>query len=262
MSVTALIDGDIIVYSCGFAVETHSYVTPDGVVFSYIKQAKEHCQEYNLDPELIERDVDCEPLSHCLNNVKTMLNDILKQTGADDYKIFLTGTGNFREQIATIRKYKDNRTLKPVYKEAIISYLKEHWNAETVDGMEADDMLGICQDWDTVICTTDKDLNMIPGMHYNWRNKELYNVSDQDAQYAFYYQLLIGDTTDNIPGVPRVGPKTAEKLLNHLTTEEDMYIAALCAYEGAYEKPFEALFENARLLWILRDDADEWSPPL
>jgi len=262
MSTTALIDGDIVVYSCGFAVETPSFITPDGMIFAYIKQAKEHCKEYNLDPELIEREVDCEPLSHCLNNVKTMLNDMIKQVGADDYKIYLTGTGNFRERIATIRKYKDKRTIKPVYKEAIISYLKEHWDAETVDGMEADDMLGIRQDWDTVICTTDKDLNMVPGLHYNWLYKTLYNVSEADGMYSFYYQLLIGDSTDNIQGVPGVGPKTAEKILNHLTTEEDRFWAALCEYEKAYDKPLEALIENARLLWILRDDADEWSPPV
>lgn len=63
----------------------------------------------------------------------------------------------------------------------------------------------------TVICTKDKDLDMISGLHYNWtKDKEPYEVSEQQALKAFYSQLLTGDRVDNIQGIKGIGNKKAE----------------------------------------------------
>jgi 5'-3' exonuclease len=85
------------------------------------------------------------------------------------------------------------------------------------DDIEADDLLG---HWSTerpdgVICTIDKDLNQLPGIHYTpyYKNPRLYEVSLEEANQFFCYQMLCGDSIDNIPGVPGVGPVKAKEIL-------------------------------------------------
>ena len=45
----ALVDGDIIVYSCGFASDIREWHCPDGKIFSYSKEAKAYCEDNGLD---------------------------------------------------------------------------------------------------------------------------------------------------------------------------------------------------------------------
>ena len=120
-----LIDGDIIVYSAGFAAETSQYLCADGKLFRYKRDAKEHCELWNLDVEEIERIVDPEPLENVLHNVSSMIKNIVRQTGADEHQIFLSGVDNFREEVATIRPYKGTRdsTHKPFYYNKIKEYI-------------------------------------------------------------------------------------------------------------------------------------------
>ena len=210
-----------------------------------------------------------EPVANCLHSVKMMIKDIVKNAGCDEYTCFLTGQGNFREDIATIRPYKGNRVQpKPDHYDAITNYIMEHHNGEMVCGMEADDAMGITQFADyhigsegsTVIATIDKDLDQIPGWHYNWKRNSLYNVTMDEADKFFYTQLLMGDTVDNIQGVPGLGKVGAARIIAACEDEEDMYWAAVCEYSKKYEKPMEALIENARLLWILRYKDQTWEP--
>ncbi len=262
--IKVLIDGDIIVYASGHAAQQVTYRTPDGMETGYIKRAREHCELYNLDEEDIERVVEAEPLSHVLHNVSSMINGIIKDTGADEYQIFLSGEDNFRESVATIRPYKGTRTVesKPVHYNKIKEYIITNWGAEVVDGMEADDMLGISQDIDTVIASLDKDLDMIPGNHYNWRTKEMYYITEEEGTYNFYKQLLTGDTTDNIQGVPGIGTVKAERILKPFRPEEEYFWDVLAAYnKSSYDFPMLALIENAQLLYILREDGAMWEPP-
>ena len=50
---TALVDGDIIVYSCGFASDIREWHCPDGTIFSYNKEAKEYCDDNGLDKDCL-----------------------------------------------------------------------------------------------------------------------------------------------------------------------------------------------------------------
>lgn len=260
----ALIDGDIIIYSCGFSVERVHYSLPDGRTFKRKRDANCECDLLGIARKEITKHSHIDPLRHCLGNTNKLIKSILEATEADDYKIFISGSDNFRHELATIKPYKGNRDpdLKPVYKNELEDHLFYTWKAQVVAGMEADDLLGIHQDINTVICTTDKDLDQIPGMHYNWGNNLLYNISEADACYNFYFQLLMGDPTDNIRGVPGVGRKTAAIILGRCKGEEEMYWETLREYCRTHEKAFEALKENADLLWICRSNQLEWRPPV
>ena len=81
--------------------------------------------------------------------------------------------------------------------------------------LEADDLLGIYgQTPGTVMVTIDKDLRTVPGVHFNPdKDLEPVTVTPEEAQKARLRQWLTGDSTDNIPGIPGIGPKKADKIL-------------------------------------------------
>ena len=88
-----------------------------------------------------------------------------------------------------------------------------------MDYLEADDVMGIISTREPgkhIIASIDKDLNQIPGKHFNWYKdtNKVYDVSDYDGTRLFYKQILTGDTVDNYKGVPGIGPKKADKLLD------------------------------------------------
>lgn len=205
---------------------------------------------------------DDEPLEYKLQSVKTVIDNIMAQfPEATSRRAFLSGKNNYRDKLATIRIYKGNRDPhnKPVYYDEIREYLIGYQGAEVVDGMEADDALGIAQwaakDKSTCIVTSDKDLNCIPGWHYNWVKGETYYQTLAEANKCFWSQVLTGDTTDNIQGIPKVGPKTAEKVLSKTNGSwVDMYAAVGEEYKKYYkDQAYAAFHENASLIWIQRD---------
>lgn len=274
----ALIDGDILLYTVGFSVEKKIYrlVREDGTVykeFRYSKDMWDHIsalpQEF-LDTLDIQHDKDVEPWSHCLHNLKEMLNPIMDKTGAQEYMIFLSGPENFREEIATLQPYKGNRdpNNKPFYYNKLKSVLITDHLATISDRQEADDELGITQmelnarDVDTVICTRDKDLRMIPGKHYHFDTKLVTEVSEIEGLRTFYTQMLVGDTIDNIPGIKGIGPIKAKRLLKDCKEEEDMFKVVREKYQEQYgSDAHKYILETGRLLWIRRNRDELWEPP-
>lgn len=237
-----LIDGDLLVYRTGFAVQKK---TADGLIV--------------------------EPPEHAYYLIKKQINTILKACNADRYRLFLTSDdkSNYRFKVATTKPYKANRLqAKPHYYGDLRRYMLEHWGAEMIYGKEADDAIGIAQctgNGKTTICSIDKDLLMIPGLHYNFVSDTHYRFDDPGELFHhkkhkilggalkwFYAQMLMGDTADNIPGLSGIGPKKAYKLLNDLDTEEKMIYTVKKEYEkhGAIDR-FE---EIANLLWIQREE--------
>lgn len=193
--------------------------------------------------------------------VATRLNAQIKNiqisTGATSYQLYLTGDGNFRNQVATIRHYKGTRPVdKPYWYEQLRRYLINFRNAQLIEGWEADDQLAMDQREDTILCSLDKDLDMVPGAHYNWTKDKYYHISALDGIQNFYCQLLTGDRVDNIPGLHGVGKSsTYLKRIRELDSEPDMLSVVLEEYDkrfGRYAWPF--LEENAQLLWMVRHE--------
>lgn len=233
MSIVVHIDGDIIVYSVGFAAN-------DG------------------------------PVENALHSCKVLLARIMRETDADDYVLHLTGKGNFRDDLATIQGYKDNRkdAPKPHHYEAIRTYLCKKFGAYVSEGMEADDTIGIALTSDTmdtlVLASLDKDLNMIPGAHYNWRKSELFYIDEDEADKFFIEQLLTGDSTDNIPGLKRITGKVATRRIKQYCTEPDEFTECVDRVRETYlehapDLDVDAvLHEIGNLLWIRRYGYDTW----
>ena len=58
----------------------------------------------------------------------------------------------------------------------------------------------------------------IAGIHYNYVKKEWQEVSADEATINLYRQILVGDRSDNVPGLPKVGEVTAEKIIYNATS--------------------------------------------
>jgi len=303
--VTLLIDGDPLVYACGFVAEKRRHllswvdVTKDGDVirratFESAWRRDRFIELVNLHPDEYEAELYSipYPFSFAAQAFRTTLEGIEKNVGEylravghepGGTRIYLTGTGNFRAELATIKPYKGNRTApRPYHYDALRQYMVEKHGAKVVNGIEADDAVSIIQ-WRgrqktpkhprTIICTVDKDLLMVPGFHYNTREKEAWYQSPEEAQLAFYRQLLTGDGTDNIPGCHGIGKARASVILPSLLwSERQMYDVVLAEYAAnmvrypehhrPHTLPEDALLENARLLWMLRHKGDVWEPPV
>jgi len=99
---------------------------------------------------------------------------------------------------------------------------------------------------DTIIWSEDKDLLTIPAKH--WIDGKVVTISEEEAKYNFYYQTLVGDSTDNYKGCPSVGSVTANKLLSQ-DCSWDSVVDAFKS-KGLSE---EVALENARLARILHN---------
>lgn len=181
-----------------------------------------------------------------------LVDQILVNTEATEYHLYLTGKNNFRYTVYP--EYKAHRPKeKPFWLEKIRQYLIANFNAEVIDGQEADDAMGIAQTNDTIICSIDKDLLMIPGHHYNFVKDEFTEIDDYQGLLNFYTQCLMGDRADNIKGIEGVGVKRAEKILKDRLTEKEMFDAVRDAYGND-----EEFIMNAKVLWIRRQPNEDW----
>lgn len=268
-------------YACGFAAEKGEYIISytnalgDQVeeAYTYKKDYVARLSRLGNPPHTIEFARRPEPVENALHNVKVAINEIVKNVGSDDMVVYLSGPTNFRNDIATLRVYKGNRdpSHKPIHGPSIVDYIQRNYVCSISENEEADDVIGYTHYamWkedphSTVIASFDKDLDIIPGLHYNPKRKELYTITEEYADYLFFKQLLTGDSTDNVQGIPKVGPIKAERILSGLEDNyRAMYGSCLAAYEGYYgiDEGEKYLLENARLLWIRRNQGEIWQPP-
>lgn len=287
-----VVDADYLVYFCGFAVEKVLYDVsvkrPDGTTDEAVFKTKDEVDAYCIEEPAgsvvqIDRLIEAEPLDHALFLVNRTLHSMeekLTEAGLefDRLELFLTGKGNFRDSLATIRGYKANRveSRRPVHYKSIRRYLKNRWGAEVVDGFEADDAVAwaaAAGEYDPArvcVVSVDKDLATVPGLHYNFKHKLLRVITLEEAQINFYRQLVTGDTVDNICGAYKAGAAAAFKAVQPGMSEDKWYANVLALYAAGLEKPncpyagmdaADALLENARLLWMTRAPHDVWLPP-
>ena len=117
------------------------------------------------------------------------------------------------------------------------------WDFVEIPDYEADDIIGTLSkqaddagDWETYIISSDLDmLQIVDDNTHMWRilkgftNIEQINVPELEAKYGINksqfldLKALKGDSSDNIPGVPGIGEKTAAKLLNQYDNLDGVY---------------------------------------
>lgn len=270
------VDGDVLVYRAGFACEHTRWTASDAGTVKVFDSKAEMLAWADTEQRAagsyvvgLERDV--EPVTNAYYNVRSMIDAMSARLATTDVLVYLSGPTNFRTGLATLKPYKGNRdpAHKPVHAADIKAMMRREYDVITSQDEEADD--AIAQDhyaawrqdpYSSVIATIDKDLDMIPGLHYNFAKDLNYYVTPEEGLWKFYLQCLTGDTTDNIPGIDGVGPVKAARLLPEPLDEALMYDVVAGAYERQYGDKWEAaLLEVGRLLWIRREPSQMWAPP-
>jgi hypothetical protein len=273
----ALIDGDEIAYKAAFTIQHSYYVVKDDHKTLWKVKTKQDAIESIGDCDLdlsIEKEVSPKGnIKDGYKKIENIISKILYNTNSDDYIIYLTGENNFRKELATILEYKGKRSSKPIFLEDIREYLR-HRGAITVSYLEADDCLSAkYQELDNaVICTQDKDLRTVPSLNYNPTTNKISDISEREAIFNFYHQLITGDATDNIPGIKGLGKIRATKLLEPLydedASESEYYNLILELYS---DSPYitetrsreDVVYEIANLLYMHRtfDKEERWNAP-
>jgi len=214
------------------------------------------------------------------------------------------GTKGGRELMATVKPYQGNRKGKTAdEKRERISELRMYIAEMKKPGIrgvawlhqEADD--GICQmqslalamNEKSVVISEDKDLRMVAGMHFDVKEGVYWSTTEFGRMMLtekgkvwgcgttwFWLQMLMGDTVDNIPGVPKLsgeflnkyfpkgksqssilcGEKRAMMVMEGVKDDIEAGARVLDAYIYWYggNEAVERFMEQAFLLWIRRND--------
>tara|TARA_Y100000004_G_scaffold191054_1_gene249173 strand:+ start:626 stop:1369 length:744 start_codon:yes stop_codon:yes gene_type:complete len=200
-------------------------------------------------------------LEEALESLDARLEQMFEQVEATEYAGFLTSGKCFRYAAAKTKPYKGNRKYgeKPYIFPAIKEYLRQHWGFTSVPELEADDLVSIYHDpLKTVICSPDKDvLYQNRGIHYNYGKAEIVTVDDIESIKFLWKQMLMGDSTDGIQGIPKVGPKTADAWLKDINSD-DMPTFVLQKYieKFGYAAGISKFAETFKLIYILKSKED------
>ena len=213
---------------------------------------------YHAMPDL--RGPDGEPTG-AIRGMVSMMKLLRDQIGADYAACVFDAKGKtFRDD--WYPEYKANRSsmpddlalqIEPIH--AVVEMLG--WPIIMVPGIEADDAIGTlaraatAAGWKTVISTGDKDLAQLVDEHVTLINTMSNETLDQAGVLAKFgvpperiidYLTLVGDTVDNVPGVNKVGPKTAVKWIQEHGSLDGV-VAAAATIKGAVGEHLRAALE-------------------
>lgn len=207
-----------------------------------------------------------------------------RASGSESIKILLTAAESHkghRYLVATVKPYQGQRvnSRRPNNWQNLREFMESgapgmaRTEVESTATAEADDLFAKYAEGN-VVYTQDKDMRMVPALHLDWKTHRIvdtrhspWELVQDDKVYGrkwFWLQILMGDTADYIPGLPKyknekgnfalVGEKTAEALLSGFDNEPDAASMVRSLYEGYYGDMWAArMFEQAVLLWIRRN---------
>ena len=229
---------------------------------------------YHALPDL--RNAQGEPTG-ALYGVLNMLRRALNDHKADYLACIFDAPGKtFRDDLYP--EYKATRASMPEDLARQVGPIVEAiraqgWPVFAIEGVEADDVIGTltcqaaAQGIRSVVSTGDKDMAQLVNDHVTLVNTMTSETLDAEGVLQKFgvpperivdYLMLIGDSVDNVPGVEKVGPKTAAKWLNEYGTLEELVAQAdkVKGVAGANLRTAIPKFELTRALITIRTDCD------
>jgi 5'-3' exonuclease len=195
-----------------------------------------------------------------------ILNEIEEDFHVEKTMYFFTKCeNNLRKEIYT--QYKENRKKPNRWISELQDYLIDYWNNSFAhDEYEADDLIfynaQLLNVDEYIICSIDKDLKQIEGLHYDYYQLKKYTEDGEEfkVRKGFIYMdktdcenllcelFLVGDSCDNIKGVKGIGKQKANKIIQSKNTTFGKFKAICEAYKNESENWKEKLRMNYKLL--------------
>lgn len=217
-------------------------------------------------------------------NALSLIEKLRSRSGAETVVVHMTAPGSHKGErylIATVKPYQGQRTnsRRPknhgYLQDWLMAFEGPQFRVKTWKTREADDGIAACAYHAItapgvgyiVIATADKDMRMLPGLHIDWKSHKLVRVMPGDFEVYgepndknerklygtkwFWMQMLMGDTADNIPGLPKyrakdardkdclkpMGEKTAEKFLERCRNNAAAFAEVYGLYQEYYAFP-------------------------
>ncbi|MFN5348988.1 MAG: DNA polymerase I [Polaromonas sp.] len=217
------------------------------------------------------------PATGAIRGMVNMLQKLRKDHRADYAACVFDAKGpTFRDDMYPA--YKATRSPMPPDLRSQIEPVHEvvalmGWPVLTVPGVEADDVIGTlacmasAQGIEVIISSGDKDLSQLVDEHItviDTMNDKRRDLAGVEAEFGVPprlmvdYQALVGDTVDNVPGVPKCGPKTAVKWLLEYGSLDNL-VAHASAIKGVVGDNLRASLDwlpQAKALVTIKKDCD------
>jgi DNA polymerase I len=217
------------------------------------------------------------PATGAIRGMINMMGSLKAQYPAQFVACVFDASGpTFRD--ALYPEYKAHRSPMPPDLRSQIEPIHEvmrllGWPVLTVPGVEADDVLGTLarmgaeEGMEVIISSGDKDLAQLVNQHItiiDTMSGKRRDVAGVTAEFGVTpaqmldYQCLVGDTVDNVPGVPKVGPKTAAKWLAEYGSLENLvaHAADVKGAVGEHLRGALAWLPQGRALLTIKTDCD------
>lgn len=217
------------------------------------------------------------PATGAIRGMINMLQALKKEVQADYAACVFDASGpTFRD--ALYPEYKAHRAPMPDDLRAQIEPIHEvvrllGWPVLCIEGVEADDVIGTLatqaarQGMQVVISSGDKDLSQLVDERItiiDTMSGKKRDVAGVTAEFGVPptlmvdYQTLVGDAVDNVPGVPKVGPKTAAKWLMEYGSLDNLlaHAGAIKGVAGENLRGALAWLPTGRQLVTIKTDCD------
>lgn len=164
-------------------------------------------------------------LEEAISSANSYLQGLLNGVNVEEFNLFFTIGKNFRYDVYP--EYKANRknNEKPPFFNEVRDYLIKEYNGIHGYNLEADDLLVIYKNkliekqQNYIVISTDKDINNLVGLNYDIKNNVARLVDQEFAATYFWKSMIIGDTADNIKGIPGKGLAYVNKLFETIDSD-------------------------------------------
>ena len=233
-------------------------VDADSLIFASCYKKREH-----KDDERFYTDIeDCKAKFD--EQFMSIVNKLEDMYPVERVITFSGSKGNFRKLITPV--YKANRKVEniPPLLNEMHQFVKDEYDSVWGYGIETDDI--VARYWkelsnevgrdNVMIVSIDKDYRQFPCLIYNYfyKHKVVLDISEEEALYNFYEQMIIGDTADNVNYFKGKGKKYAEKYLADCNTKYQYTRKMLELFQEKYKSKARQKYTECYHLLKLRTE--------
>lgn len=210
-------------------------------------------------------------LDECISQWSSFIQMLKNKFNTNSVIVAFSGSSNRNFRKTDVYPlYKSNRLnkfglslSKPIGYNALTQYIEKNYKVVREEILEGDDVLGLLaysnHHLDPIIVSFDKDMLTIPHVTiYNTESECITQLDELEANRVLFKQILTGDKSDGYPGLVGIGPVKADRLLDDVSTIEDMEKIVKDTFDKA--KDFTGYDLNRRCAYILYKNTDyDWN---